>query len=221
MRYKFLKFSYLIILLSIISCQSGQTDKSTQLTPQNIDESPEKDTVIVDCNYSFQQAVYGSRASKEIINQLELIDIMYYSVDNKIHKGQVLTNKKIAGDLKEMFQFMLKEKFKIEHAIPVVKYRWHDDLSMQDNNTYSFCYRDENFSKHASGMAIDINPFLNPVRWKEEYEYRQDRPFEAHRDTTVNGTFYISHPVVQEFIRHGFLWGHNFKIKYDDHHFEK
>ncbi|MEI6554898.1 MAG: M15 family metallopeptidase [Paludibacter sp.] len=185
------------------------------------DSLSDNDTIIIDSHYTFEESVAGSIAPLEIINQLELIDVQYYSTDGKIHQGQILTNKTLANDLKEIFKFILKSGFEVEHAIPVVKYGWYDDLSMQANNTYSFCYRNMNFSKHATGMAIDINPFLNPVIWKDGYDYRQNKPEQARRDTTVNGTLYESQPVVQEFIKHGFFWGHNFKMKFDDHHFEK
>jgi hypothetical protein len=180
-----------------------------------------KDTAIVDCNYTFEEAIYGSKAPEQIIKVLQLIDVQYYSTDGKLHKGQIVTNKALAGELKEVFAFMLRTRFTVAHVIPVVKYNWDDNLSMLDNNSYSFCYRNSDFSKHASGMAVDINPYFNPVRWKRSYENRLDKPEGAIRDTAINGTFYSSHPVVQEFIRLGFLWGHNFKAKYDDHHFEK
>lgn len=209
------------LILILYSCHHTPDKVPEQKHATITAERADKDTVIVDCHYTYQQAVSGTNAPKAITDQLELFDVQYYSVDNKIHKGQILSNKAIAGELKAIFAYMLKNKFVVEHAIPVVKYWWQDDLSMQDNNTYSFCYRNQQFSKHATGMAIDINPFFNPVRWKEGYEYRHDRPEEAHRDSSVNGTFYASHPVVQEFKRLGFFWGHNFKMKYDDHHFEK
>lgn len=218
-----LKIICLLSFIILISCKPVKNEIQTvSISNKEINQdSISKDTVIIDSQYTFEEAIAGSKAPIEIIKQLELIDVQYYSTDEKLHKGQILTNKVLATDLKEIFRFILKSKFTIEHAIPVVKYKWFDDLSMQDNNTYSFCYRNEAFSKHATGMAIDINPFFNPVRWKEGSEYRQDKPEEAHRDTTVNGTFYVSHPVVQEFKNHGFLWGHDFKAKCDDHHFEK
>jgi len=40
-------------------------------------------------------------------------------------------------------------------------------------------------------------------------------------DTTVNGTFFAGQPVVEEFRKRGFRWGHSFSKYYDDHHFEK
>jgi hypothetical protein len=215
---KCLKFIILISLIFFYSCKSDKKEiiKVVVQTKKEI-----KDSAIVDCNYTFEEAVSGTKAPEQIINELQLIDVRYYSTDGKLHKGQIVTNKVLANELAEIFAFILKTKFPVAHVIPAVKYNWDDNLSMQDNNSYSFCYRNVGFSKHALGMAMDINPYFNPVRWKKGYENRQDKPEGAIRDTTINGTFYSSHPVVQEFIRFGFKWGHNFKMKYDDHHFEK
>jgi len=63
-------------------------------------------------------------------------------MDGKIHQGQLLTNKTISAELKEIFDYVLKLRFPVGQAIPIVKYNWDDNLSMKANNTYSFCYRD-------------------------------------------------------------------------------
>lgn len=206
---------FTLLLISIFySCNAPQK-KSKPLRNET------KEEVIIDCNYSFDEAIAGANAPKSIIKELELIDVKYYSTDAKIHAGQILTNKKIAKDVKRMFRFMFKAHFPIAKVIPVVMYNWNDDLSMEDNNTYSFCYRDVSYSKHATGMAIDINPFFNPVRWKKGYEYRKNKPVGAIYNTSVNGTFYALQPVVMEFRKWGFRWGHTFTRNFDDHHFEK
>lgn len=181
-------------------------------------ETVQNDTIF-DARYNFEEAIAGSQAPQEIIDQLELFDVTYLSTDGKIHRGQILSNKIIAEDLKSIFKFMLKEGFVIEKAIPIVKYQWNDSLSMDDNNTYSFCHRNISYSKHAKGMAIDINPRFNPLRWKTQK--RPNQPEGAVSDTTINGTLYPGHPVVDEFRRLGFRWGHTFTKYHDDHHFEK
>jgi len=205
------------MLLLLFSCsqkkKEGESQKRTITTVI-------KPSVIIDCRYTFDEAIKGTRAPQEIIDQLKLITVTYYSTDNKIHQGQILTNIKIADRIESIFRFILKVKFPVAHAIPVVKYNWDDEASMLSNNTYSFCYRDESFSKHATGMAIDINPFFNPVRWKAASEKRLTQPEGAHFDPSVPGTFYKHHPVVLELMKSGFYWGHNFSLKYDDHHFE-
>lgn len=204
-----------LCVVFLISCNNGNRKSDSEVSKSV------HDTIIVDCNYTFEQAVAGTDAPQSVIDQLELITVHYYSTDNKLHRGQILTNKRIATDLREIFRDMRQLKFPIAKVIPVVRYKWDDEASMSDNNTYSFCYRDISYSKHAFGLAIDLNPFFNPNRWKPEYSYRKDVPEGAVRDTTVPGTIYESHPVVELFRKKGFFWGHNFRRNHDDHHFEK
>lgn len=179
----------------------------------------EPDTIIIDSKLSFEEAIEGSNAPQAVIDELELIDVTYISTDEKLHQGQILTNKKLVPDLRELFQFMLEQDFVIERAIPIIAYDWSDSLSMADNNSYSFCYRNITYSYHAKGLAIDINPRFNPLRWKNKD--LPNEPIGAVLDTTVNGTLYPDHPVVKEFRKRGFRWGHTFSKYWDDHHFEK
>jgi hypothetical protein len=219
---------FFLIFLIILSCNNNRRDSatpadihadSTAEDLQNIIQEPVLPDTIIDASYTFDEAVEYSEAPEEIISQLELVDVYYISTDGKIHKGQVVTNRQIANDIKEIFSLMLDEGFVVEKAIPIVKYGWNDSLSMADNNSYSFCYRNISYSKHATGMAIDINPRFNPLRWKNID--RPNTPAGAVLDTTVNGTLYPGHIVVNEFRRLGFRWGHTFTKYYDDHHFEK
>jgi hypothetical protein len=211
-----------ILILSVFllfSCTKNQENKQ----PQTDSIHQPKDSLIIDSHYTFEQAIAGSNAPQHIIDQLILLDVVYYATDNKLHKGQLLTNKKIAEDIRYLFDFMLQERFPVAKAIPIVNYQWNDVLSMQDNNTYSFCYRNVSFSAHAMGMAIDINPYFNPCRWKEGHKYgkRKDQPEGAVYNPQVPGTFTPEHPVVLEFQKRRFHWGRTMTEKFDDHHFEK
>lgn len=215
----------IIVLLALYSCNTkhtnnNQIDKELSSNEITIETHIEKkETIIIDANYTFLEAIEGSKAPQSIIDQLELIDINYISTDNKLHQGQILTNKQLASDIQEIFESMLIQGFVIERAIPIVAYNWSDSLSMANNNTYSFCYRNVSYSLHAKGMAIDINPRFNPLRWKSKNLPNQ--PIGAILDTTVNGTLHPNHPIVREFKKRGFRWGHYFSKYYDDHHFDK
>jgi hypothetical protein len=210
---KYFRLSIFIIIV-FTSCNPERKTNTTS-NKHKISEA-----IIVDCHYTLKEAISGSKAPKSVLNQLELIDVQYYSTDGKIHRGQVLTNKKISSEIKAIFSFILQNKFPVARVIPIVKYNWDDNASMQANNAYSFCYRNVSYSKHAQGLAIDINPFFNPQRWKKNQKNRIDRPIGAKYDAKVPGTFYSNHPVVQQFKKLGFRWGHTFTAKYDDHHFE-
>jgi len=215
---KFLCVLSLPILLFTISCSNEHKDVHKQEKLQKIDQ---KAKIIVDCNYTFEEATSGAKAPDSVLAELKLIKVLYYSTDGKIHAGQILTNRRIADIIQQMFEFMLHEKFPVARAIPIVKYHWNDNLSMLANNTYSFCYRNISYSKHARGLAIDINPYFNPVIWKKGYEYRRNKPIGAHYDPAIPGTFSSSNPVVIKFEEFGMRWGHSFTRNYDNHHFEK
>lgn len=217
---KKLSVSLLIgILLSFFSCNGKQPQLAENPQPPATATAKREDSVIVDSRLTFDEAIAGANAPSSLLGELVLLDVSYLSVDGKLHQGQILTNKEIENDIRHIFRFMLENGFVVEKAIPVVHYRWSDSLSMNDNNTYSFCYRDISYSKHARGMAVDLNPRFNPVRWKDEN--RPNQPRGAVLDTTVNGTLYPGHIVVREFGKLGFRWGHGFSKYYDDHHFEK
>ncbi len=212
--YNFIQLIFLAFIL--FSCSGNKQQQG--LDNRN---SSTKDTVIVDCNYTFDEAISGTKAPKQIIDQLELITVHYYAMDGKIHRGQLLTNKLIANDLRGVFKDILQCHFPVAKVIPIVKYNWDDETSMNDNNTYSFCYRNADYSKHAYGLAIDINPMQNPNRWKPEFSYRTDKPIGAVYNINVRGTFHPNHLIVLLFADKGFLWGRYFKRNNDDHHFEK
>lgn len=215
----------LIIGVIMFSCGKNGKDENHDKTEQNDAIMASKSHEIIDCNYTFEEAITGSGAPQTIIKELVLLDVRYYSTDNKIHKGQILTNKKIADDIVELFEFMISNHFPVFQAIPIVHFDWDDNKSMAANNSSSFCYRNVantvRKSKHSTGMAIDINPYLNPIRYKLPNQQKPTIPTGAILDITVPGTLYPEHPVVKEFKRKGFRWGHHFSRYYDDHHFDK
>lgn len=198
----------------LASCNRGPKPRTTPV------EAPASNKIIIDSHYTFRQAIEGSKAPQSVIDKLVLFPVRYYSTDGKIHQGQILANKAIQGDIIHMFNFMLAQHFPVAHAIPIVKYGWNDDLSMQDNNTSSFCYRDVSYSFHAEGLAIDINPYFNPQIWKPGWN-RINKPQGAAYNPAVKGTFTANSPVVLEFEKMNFHWGGKFSAKYDYQHFEK
>jgi peptidoglycan LD-endopeptidase CwlK len=177
--------------------------------------------VIVDSDITFEEAIKGTKAPKKVIDSLCLINVKYYSFDNKIHKGQLVVHKAVKDDVIEIFNLILKIKFRVAKVIPIVKYSWSDDASMADNNTSAFCYRfiagTNRFSNHAFGKAVDINPFNNPV----VYPSGRISPKGAKYKPGTPGTFSKDHPIVKAFLEKGWRWGGDFKSMADNHHFDK
>lgn len=177
--------------------------------------------IIIDSKLTFQESISGTDAPKNVIDSLVLLDIDYISSDNKLHRGQILVNKSVQNEVKQFFKLLLEEKFPINRMIPVVKYGWNDDKSMEDNNTSGFNYRviagSNRMSKHSYGGAIDINPRWNPVIYRDGKVSPpgairdKDRPGVLKNDT--NGVKYLKEK--------GWEWGGDYTSFKDWHHFDK
>lgn len=178
-------------------------------------------TLIIDSDMAFEDAIAGTDAPREIIASLSLANVRYWAFDGKLHKGQLIIHRGIVKDVVEIFDFIEKTKFPVARVIPIVKYKWSDDMSMADNNTSAFNYRvvmgTERLSHHAHGRAVDINPCLNPVI----YDNGRIDPAGAAYNPEKPGTLYASHALVKEFIARGWRWGGNFRSSVDYHHFDK
>lgn len=211
----------LILPLFIFSCSKKNKATAPPAVVKDtfiLVATPNIADTVVDSNYSFEESVAGSDAPQSVIEQLSLFDVLYISTDGKLHKGQILTNSQIEEDLKQLFGLMLRDSFPIEKVIPVVAYNWSDSLSMLANNSYSFCYRNLDYSKHAQGLAVDINPLFNPLMYKNKN--RPQQPANGVYDTLRAGTFTPQSQLVKEFCQRGFRWGGNFRSMSDYHHFE-
>ncbi len=178
-------------------------------------------TAIVDSRMTFEQAIAGTRAPREIIGKLCLVEVRYRAFDGRLHQGQLIVHQEVKTDIMEIFSLLEQSAFPVHQVIPIVKYDWSDDLSMADNNTSAFNYRlvlgTDRLSNHAFGKAVDINPYLNPVI---DEDGRIDPPGASYIPERA-GTFGDSHPVVQEFLNRGWRWGGHFRPKIDYHHFDK
>jgi hypothetical protein len=179
-----------------------------------------KQEVIVDSSLNFEQSVSSLDFPAEIRANLKLVDVQYYSFDNKLHKGQVVVNKDLADDIIEIFKEIEHNKFPIAKVIPVNKYNWSDSASMLDNNTSAFNYRvikgTTRLSKHSYGRAIDINPWLNPEIINKEV-LPEGAVYDPHKEGTITGSSFI----VKLFKQKGWEWGGDWKNYKDYQHFEK
>lgn len=206
------RLKYLLLFtIWIINVDSKTSHYSTNQHEPNI---------IVDCNYTFDDAIAGIEIPISISKQLTLVDVEYYSFDNKLHRGQILVNKKTSKDIVEIFNFIKLTRFPIAKVIPIVNYNWSDEASMNDNNTSGFNYRKVKgykvLSPHSYGLAIDINPLQNP-----HIKGKKISPLLGKYDTKAPGTILKSSELVSEFRKRGWQWGGSWKSSKDYQHFEK
>ena len=110
---------------------------------------------------------YPADDSAEItLDELSYLNVLYNNFEGDIVTGELICNQYIALDLLEIFEELYRSGYQFEEISLIDKYDADDDLSMEHNNTSCFNYRvvegTNKLSKHAYGLAIDINPFYNP-----------------------------------------------------------
>ena len=154
----------------------------------------------------------------EITAQLKVLVLPYWDFQGREHLGQLVVNKAIAEDAKYVFLGLFDGRFPIASMVPIVAFAWDDDRSMAANNTSGFNYRyikgTKKLSDHARGLAIDINPLLNPCISKNGVE-----PKGAWYAPWLPGTITPDSEIVRLFREHEFLWGGDWDEPLDLHHF--
>ena len=183
----------------------------------SFDSIPE---VVIDSDCDLDEALSGQNIPEVVKDKLKLVTVSYYGFDDKIHQGKILVHKEVVNDIIEIFNFILETRFPIEKVVPICEYKWSDEESMKDNNTCSFNYRfisgTRIHSMHASGLAVDINPFQNPY-----IKNHIILPEGASYDTTKRGTLTENSQLVKEFKARGWNWGGDWESLKDYQHFEK
>ena len=184
------------------------------------DNQISSDNLIIDSEYNLLEALEGISVPYSIRKNLELVTVNYYGFDDKLHQGQLIVNKNVAAEVKEIFDEIRKIKFPVEKVIPLSKYNWSDDESMKDNNTSAFNHRyisgTRILSMHAKGLAIDINPKQNPYIKNDVIS-----PPGATYNPDIKGTININSSIVKIFKKRGWSWGGDWTSLKDYQHFQK
>lgn len=180
---------------------------------------------LIDSSLTYEQAIGQNpelHCPAEIIKELELFNVDYYSYDGLLHTGQIVAHRDLVEDIKGAFKILEEEKFPIQSAIPISdeQFHWDDSLSTAANNTSAFNYRNvrdtDEISNHSFGRALDINPKLNPY-----YPGKKVFPAHATYDAAVPGTILASSRLVSYFTDLGWTWGASWEDDPDYQHFEK
>lgn len=170
--------------------------------------------------------VSGSKIS---YSSLRLVTVKYYDFKGKTRTGKLIVNKKIARRTVKIFSELYKIRYRIQRIKLVDCYHADDNKSMEANNTSAFNYRvvegTNKLSKHGMGMAIDINPRINPCIRGGKLEPANGRVYRTRNVKKCKGKYkkYMIHKndkVYRIFKKYGFSWGGDWKTLKDYQHFE-
>lgn len=236
--------SYIAIALKTGEELTIYTEKETKQIIQTLEEkakslvmeSPERVTVSEGFFYQpitedVKERIYGLSYKENCTvpyEDLNYVGVLYVDFQGKTQTGELICNKGIAKDLAEIFKELYENQYPIDKIRLVDEYDADDDLSCLDNNTSCFNFRvvagTNNLSKHALGLAVDINPFYNPyVTYPNGVERISPPGSEPYGDRSADFPYKIDYDDLcyQLFTAHGFTWGGDWKSLKDYQHFQK
>lgn len=185
------------------------------------------------CIYEINDEIYARIKDKSYpsnavtsLKSLRYIKVLHIGFDGQTHEGELIVNASIANDILEIFKALYEAKYEIEKIKLVDEYNASDELSMEDNNTSAFNNRNvgntSKVSKHAYGLAIDINPKQNPyVHANGTCEPASSRIYCDRTNTNLKHMINKDDLCYKLFISLGFRWGGNFIGDKDYQHFYK
>lgn len=162
---------------------------------------------------------------------LNYVGLKYIDFDGQEQTGELICNKAVAQDMVEIFYELYRNDYRLGRVRLIDEYAGDDTASMADNNTSCFNYRvvdgTDHLSKHAYGLAIDVNPYYNPYvvfgRNSDGSDYISPPGSEIYADRSQSFAYKIDENDLcyRLFTEHGFTWGGNWNSTKDYQHFQK
>lgn len=209
----------------------------TTTNPSNIDTTALEQYFIImpipDDIYAYIRGKSFQDNTETTLDDLRYIKVLHYNFDHNIQVGEIIVNKKIANEIRDIFMELYRNEYEIQSMYLPDRY-WDGDGNSTDtascdaNNTSGFFYRkaegSKKLSKHAKGMAIDINPQQNPY-----VSYTTGSPVCVHdnaqqyiaRDTGLPHVITTDDLCYKLFANRGYKWGGSWNNPKDYQHFQK
>lgn len=172
---------------------------------------------------------FPKSGAKISLSSLRQVTVKYYDFKGKKRTGSLIVNKKIASKVTKIFYELYQIHYPIQRIKLIDCYNADDVKSMTANNTSAFNYRfvegSKKLSNHALGMAIDINPRINPCIRRGIVDPANGKVYRVRNVKKCKGKYkkYMIHKndkVYKIFKKYGFSWGGDWKSLKDYQHFE-
>jgi hypothetical protein len=157
------------------------------------------------------------------LDDLVAVNVKYFGFDGAQHDGVIVIHKRFATDVSEIFKDLYTIKFPI-HNISTYENYDIGKYASADATVGFYCRKAQDapteWSGHAYGAAIDINPLENPFLDSKDGWWPAGTASMAPRDEgkgkTSPGT-----EAFRIFARHGWAWGGFYVGEPDYMHFYK
>ena len=159
---------------------------------------------------------------------LRYLRLLHWDYDERIHLGEMICNAAIAHELVDIFRQLYQAHYPIQRMVLPDNYGADDELQMRANNSSCFCYRaisgTKKLSKHALGLAVDLNTLYNPyVGMRNGKPFLEPSTAKAYTDRSKTFKYKIDQNdlAYRLFTSYGYTWGGSWQTRKDYQHFEK
>lgn len=155
---------------------------------------------------------------------LRYLTMSFWGFDDRPHTGEMLVNGKVAEEVTRVFKRLYEARYPIEE----MRVTRADELDIaptgDGNNTGAFVCKtiehQSSWSAHAYGLAIDLNPFLNPYR-KGDLVLPELASAYLDRGWRRPGMVFPGGVAVRAFSAIGWTWGGTWTSPEDLMHFSE
>ena len=154
---------------------------------------------------------------------LRYLTVSFRGFDGLAHTGELVVAASEADDVVSVFRALFRADFPIEEMRLTEPFELDLPPTGDGNNTGAYVCRpttgqSSGFSAHAYGLAIDLDPFLNPYL-KGDLVLPELASAYLDRTRTQPGMVLPGSLAVREFARIGWSWGGDFTTLKDYQHF--
>jgi len=144
------------------------------------------------------------------LSELRDVRVSYLGFDRQRHLGELIVNRSVAKSVVSVFRKLYLAHYPIRRMVPVDVYGGSDFQSIEHDNTSSFNCRSatgsSNWSNHAYGLAIDLNPLENPYVSGGRTSHRKSVKY-LNRSRNHRAMIHAGDVVVRAFESIGWGWG--------------
>jgi hypothetical protein len=157
------------------------------------------------------------------IKDLRLVSVLYWGFDRVAHHGRIVVYRRWAWATAGVFRKLYDARFPIRRMRLIEAYDGNDRASMAADNTSGFNCRYRagvccTWSRHAYGLAIDIDTVENPFLFHGGYSPPAGRQF-LDRSQHRRGMIHHGDIVWRAFHTIGWGWGGDWPGEKDYQHF--
>jgi hypothetical protein len=155
-------------------------------------------------------------------SDLRYLTMSFWGFDGRSHTGEMLVNASVANAVTKVFGQLFAARFPIEEMRVTSPAELNAPPTGDGNNTSAFVCRpvrgQSNWSAHAYGLAIDLNPFCNPYT-KADLVLPELASAYLDRSWRRPGMVLARDATVRDFAAIGWSWGGAWSSPTDRMHF--